>query len=76
MTSFQKALAAEHGYFVNPFRGLMVWDAAVRAGKSDLANHDQLLGLKLQQALKQPPAEYTIAGGAGNRSGAGLEPDG
>ena len=62
MGSFQKAIAAEHAYFANPIRGLMVWDAAVRAEKRDLALHDRELGVKLQQALQEQPAEHTIAG--------------
>ena len=61
MDSFNKALAAEHSYFVNPIRGLMVWDADVRAEKRDLARHDRELGVKLQQALQEQPAEHTIA---------------
>ena len=61
MDSFNKALAAEHSIFVNPIRGLMVWDADVRAEKRDLARHDRELGVKLQQALQEHPAEHTIA---------------
>jgi hypothetical protein len=69
MDAFHKTLAAESRFFINPFRGLMIWDATVRADKSDMAEHDRQLGLKLQQALKHHPAEYTIAGEAGMQVG-------
>ena len=63
MEAFTKALAAMHGYYLNPLRGWMFWDAAARAEKADLTVHDRELGKKLQQAMQKPPAEHTIAGG-------------
>ena len=62
MESFNKSLKAMHPYFANPLRGWMFWDDAARAEKEDLAWHDRELGKKLQQALREPPAEHTIAG--------------
>ena len=62
MDAFTKTLAAIRSYFTNPLRGLMVWDAAARAEKRDLAIHDRELGIKLRHALQDQPAEHTIAG--------------
>lgn len=50
--------------FNNPFHLWMLWDPEVRQQRCCLARHNQMMGEKVMQFRKNPPAPHTIAGTA------------
>jgi hypothetical protein len=48
--------------FNNPFHLWMLWDPEVREQRRCLARHNQMMGEKVRQLRKTPPAPHTIAG--------------
>jgi hypothetical protein len=48
--------------FNNPFHLWRLWDPEVRLQRRCLARHDALVGQKVRQLRKRPPAPHTIGG--------------
>jgi hypothetical protein len=48
--------------FNNPFHLWLLWDPEVREQRRCLARHNQMMGEKVRQLRKTPPAPHTIAG--------------